>query len=960
MLKPRQLVFLVAAALLPVILFTALVVAHFSGVERVLIEERLRGTAAAAAATVDRQLAREIAAVETLATSETLLQGDLAGFDRAARRALGASAYWLSVILTDETRQLVNTRLPYGAPLPPVHFRQQLEEVFRTGRHAVSGVHRVEERLAEPVVAIRVPVIVGGRVRYTLVVALPAWTFHPVLGEHRIMPGDRLLLLDRDGQVVARTLSQDQYDPFIGGPPTPPQQAGIAGGPSGSFEATALDGTPVFGVYATAPLSGWKVLVGTPSTVVDASLRQARWALFGGGALALGLAGILAFALIRLMTRRQLAERRLADLQAEKAAERRLGDIAANFPGVIFRRVLHPDGSVAYPYVSDAAEAALGLPPQEVLGKEFRTQDIERRMTPDTARRWNEAVTRTARTLEPLRLEGELSMPGGGGVRRLRTHATTHRRADGAVVWDGVVLDVTDLHEAERARRAHAERLAFALDCANAGLWDWEVPSGRATWSDSQWRLFGYAAPEGEPTVEHIERRLHPDDRERLWAEVYASADAASPFVSEFRVVDPDGRVRWLASIGRTFADETGKTVRMTGLTLDVTERRAIETALRAAKEEAERANVAKSRFLAAASHDLRQPVQSLLFFIHVLGERLAGHEARPLVGTMHQALDALKGLLDGILDLTKLDAGVISPQVRAFPLGPVLERLEAEYAPRFAAKRLDLRVVLTGLSIESDATLLGRILGNLIENALKYTEHGGVLVGCRRRGGMLRIEVWDTGIGVPPDRMEDIFDEFVQVGNPARDRTQGLGLGLAIVKRLARLLGHRLEVRSRPGNGSVFSIEVPAGAAAPCASAPPPLPAPAEVAAGILAVIIDDDVIVLHGLRAMLETWGYAVVDAEAADTAVARVEALGRAPDVVIADFRLRDGRTGVEAIAALRGAFGAALPGILLTGDTGPGLLAEAAELGLVTLHKPVPPAELRRLMQDLVEPLPAVPG
>ncbi|HYH38583.1 MAG TPA: ATP-binding protein [Azospirillum sp.] len=951
MLNPRHLVFLVAAALLPVVLFTALVVAHYSGVERTLIEERLRATAATAAATVDRQLAREVAAVETLATAESLQSGDFAAFDRAARRALGASGYWLSVILTDDTRQLVNTRLPFGAPLPPPAFPERMQEVMRTGRTAVSGLVRVQDRVAEPVIVIRAPIAVEGRVRYTLVVALPAWTFHTVLGEHPVMPGGRLLLLDRDNRVIARTLSRDQYDPAIGSHPTPSQLAGIAQGSSGSLEAQALDGTPVFGVYATAPLSGWKVLVGTPSAAIHEILRQARWALYGGGALALALAVILAQAMIRSFTRRQMVERQLADLQAEKATERRLGDIAANFPGVIFRRVLRPDGTVAYPYLSEASERALGLEPGTARRGPVNTDAVIARMTPETAARWAAAIADTARTLEPMRLEGELRT-ADGLLRRLRTHATTTRLPDGTVVWDGVVLDVTDLHEAERARREQAERLAFALDCANAGLWDWDLASGRVTWSDSQWRLFGYPGPEREPLREHLEQRLHPDDRERFWAEVTASVDTVAPFVSEFRVVDPNGQVRWLAAIGRTFADASGRTVRMTGLNLDVTDRHAIEDALRDAKDEAERANVSKSKFLAAASHDLRQPVQSLLFFIHVLGERLAGHDAQPLVGTMHQALDALKGLLDGILDLSKLDAGVIAPQVSPFALGPLLERLEAEYAPRFAAKRLDLTVVPSALCVDSDPTLLGRILGNLIENALKYTERGGVLVGGRRRGGVLRVEVWDTGIGIPPERLEDIFDEFVQVDNPARDRAQGLGLGLAIVKRLARLLGHRLDVRSRPGRGSVFAVEVPLSAAAVRTADAPALPPSAASASGVLAVVIDDETIVLQGLRAMLETWGCAVIDAPDAASALRRAEAYGRAPDVVIADFRLREGHTGVEAIAALRRVYGAELPGILLTGDTAPALLAEATGRGLVTLHKPVPPAELRRLLGDLV--------
>ncbi|HYG87355.1 MAG TPA: PAS domain-containing protein [Azospirillum sp.] len=951
MLNPRQLVFLVAAALLPVVLFMAAVVAHYSDGERRLIEERLRSTAVTAAATVDRQLAREIAAAQMLATSEALQHGDFATFDQTARRVLGTSGYWLSVVLTDETRQLVNTRSPYGQPLFPPYFREQIEEVFRTGRHVVSGVVRAEERITEPVVIIRVPVFVGGQVTYTLVVTLPAWTFNAVLGEHPTMPGGRLLLLDREDRVVARTLSPTPYDPAIAGLPTPSQRAGMEGRPTGTFEATTLDGTPAFAAFTTAPLSGWKVIVSVPSAVVQASLRQEQWALFGGGGLVLALAGFLAFTLIRSLTRRQRAERRLAALQAEKATERRLGDIATNFPGVIFRRVRHPDGTISYPYVSESVETMLGVPAREILRRTFRVENFGRQVPRETEERWVAEIERTARTLEPMRLEGELRMPDGA-TRRMRTHATTHRQPDGSVVWDGVMLDVTDLREAELAQREQTERLAFALDSANAGLWDWDIQGGRVTWSESLWRLLGYDGPQGEPTMDHLDRCLHPQDRDAFRAELRKAVESGSPLYLEFRVVAPDGTVRWLASIGRTLVDETGKAVRMTGLDLDVTERKRIEAELREAKEEAERANVTKSKFLAAASHDLRQPVQSLLFFIHVLGERLAGHPAQPLVGTMEQALDALKGLLDGILDLSKLDAGVIVPRIEPIPLAALLERLEAGYAPRFAAKQLDLTVVPCSLTVESDVTLLGRILGNLIENALKYTEQGGVLVGCRRRGRTLRIEVWDTGVGIPASRQEEIFDEFVQIGNPARDRAQGLGLGLAIVRRLAWLLGHRLDLRSRPGHGSVFTLEVPVCTAEQQPTVAAPLPS-GRAGIGALVVIVDDEAFILEGMRAMLETWGYDVIDAQDAATALARVQAAGRTPAAVIADFRLRDGLTGVGAIATLRAAFGQALPGVLLTGDTGPALSAEAAALDLVIMHKPTPPGDLRRLMQELVK-------
>jgi signal transduction histidine kinase len=231
------------------------------------------------------------------------------------------------------------------------------------------------------------------------------------------------------------------------------------------------------------------------------------------------------------------------------------------------------------------------------------------------------------------------------------------------------------------------------------------------------------------------------------------------------------------------------------------------------AKQQAERANLAKSKFLAAASHDLRQPVQALMYFSSVLGMKTKDTAVGDLAAEMDRSVGAIAMLLEALLDVSKLDAGVVRPEIGDVCVGDLLKRMNSEFAPLAAEKGVRLSAVGSSATVRSDPVLLGRIVQNLVANALRYTESGRILIGCRRHGGELRIDVHDTGLGIPPDRLEDIFDEFTQLGNPERDRAKGLGLGLAIVRRLSRLLRHPVTVRSTPGKGSTFSISVPLAA---------------------------------------------------------------------------------------------------------------------------------------------------
>ena len=373
---------------------------------------------------------------------------------------------------------------------------------------------------------------------------------------------------------------------------------------------------------------------------------------------------------------------------------------------------------------------------------------------------------------------------------------------------------------------------------------------------------------------------------------------------------------------------------------------------LKTEKERAEQANQAKSRFLAAASHDLRQPLHALNLYLDLMATENDPEKRREILTHIQQASDALTGLFDALLDISRLDAGRIDAQPRHIPVQPLLDTLYREYALQARQQGLVLRRVNSRACLHSDPVLLDRILRNLLSNALRYTESGRILLGCRRRANGLRLVVADTGIGIPPDEQARIFTEFHQLHNPERDRAKGLGLGLAIVRRLAELLDHPLHVWSEPGKGSVFCLDVPYGDPARCQASDPPPREAAQATPGARILLIDDETAVLDAMQALLEKWGHQVMRAESQAEALALLEQGNGVPDVVLCDYRLRDGRNGFQAVAALRERLGPSLPAVLVSGDTAPAILEQAAAAGLPILHKPLKPARLRALLDALL--------
>jgi two-component system, sensor histidine kinase len=343
-------------------------------------------------------------------------------------------------------------------------------------------------------------------------------------------------------------------------------------------------------------------------------------------------------------------------------------------------------------------------------------------------------------------------------------------------------------------------------------------------------------------------------------------------------------------------------------------------------------------------------PPQENLFVTQLRDEKDKAEKTR-LIARIDAAVSAMNELFNELLDMSRLDAGVLVPSISEFPVDQLLKRIEMTFAAAALESDLRLRVAPSNAWIRSDFILLERVLLNLVSNAIRYTQAGGMVVGCRRRVGVLRIEVWDSGIGIPQDQQHDIFGEFYQLPTGGRDSRGGLGLGLAIVDRLCRLLDHPIAVTSTPGVGSRFVISVPLTAPVTLTAH---LPQPAvDRAMGKSVMVIDDDALVLDGMCGVLKSWGCSVVTGTSEDTALAALSDGERRPDIIISDYRLRDGRTGIDVIERIRRAFGAPIPAFLISGDTSPELLREAKASGYYLLHKPVLPIALRSVISQLLK-------
>ncbi len=444
-------------------------------------------------------------------------------------------------------------------------------------------------------------------------------------------------------------------------------------------------------------------------------------------------------------------------------------------------------------------------------------------------------------------------------------------------------------------------------------------------------RLSAYTT-EGEPYLERLPDR-------HLVIEVRSNRMPGGGLVITFSDVTPsfeaaEALERANATLEKRVRDRTEELTRLNS-----------ELAL--AKSTAEDANISKTRFLAAASHDILQPLNAARLYVTSLVERQAGGEDSRLVENIDDSLEAIEEILGALLDISRLDAGAMTPSITSFKMSDLMRSLEIEFAPIARAKRLKLTFVPCSLPVESDRLMLRRLLQNLISNAIKYTPRGRVLVGCRRHGQSLQIGVYDTGVGIPVLKRGEIFKEFHRLEQGARI-ARGLGLGLSIVERLARVLNHGIALEATSRGGSVFSVMVPTAKAINyTAAVTTATPLSRTPMSGSLIVCIENDAAILDGMRTLLKAWNAEVIAVADPDAAIEAIEAAGRPVTGLLVDYHLDRGN-GVAAIRDIRRRFGENIPAILITADRSPHVRAAARDENIAVLNKPVKPASLRALL------------
>jgi PAS domain S-box-containing protein len=479
------------------------------------------------------------------------------------------------------------------------------------------------------------------------------------------------------------------------------------------------------------------------------------------------------------------------------------------------------------------------------------------------------------------------------------------------------------------------QRFRMAMDASTDALWDWNLVDGSAYFSPAYYRMIGHVPNDFPMAFESWEARVHPDDRGRVVGiKRNCIENRSSHFDVEYRMRTAQGDWKWIRGRGRAYSrDVDGRALRMVGTHQDITLHKENEMALQAAKTEAEAANNAKSRFLAAASHDLRQPLTALTLYMEVLRSQntVPGEK---LLANISNCITSLSLLLADLLDISKLQAEVVQPHAIDFCVNEWMTPLVAVHAPQAREKGLQLRWRPCHLLARTDPVLMARMVGNLIANAIRYTDHGGVLVACRKRQGKAWVEVWDSGIGIAQDKTQEIFEEYRQVdpGRPSGGGgSVGSGLGLAIVAKTATLMGLQVQVRSRLGHGSVFALELPLSTSLQLTAQP----SPAEHCLRI--ALVDDNESILDAMSAALKAHGHEVV---AACNGYELLELLaGDAPDVVVSDFRLQGGETGFDVIASARKVFGSRLAAVIITGDSDPEIFPMMTEHGIAVLQKPL---------------------
>jgi len=547
------------------------------------------------------------------------------------------------------------------------------------------------------------------------------------------------------------------------------------------------------------------------------------------------------------------------------------------------------------------------------------------------------AITIVWTTIFAVGLFGDTRLPLD--QRILSAQATILATSFGALVL-AALFSERRTHELAILEREH--RLEEALRAGGVITFDWDLRAGLIRLSQNATEILGLGPTQSLGSGEWV-RQIHPDDRPSVTARLNVARPDEHSHSMTFRFLRPDGRGEvWLEQVAVTHLDPAGKPTRINGLTTDITERRRFEEEISRAWKSAALADQSKTSFLSAASHDLRQPLQTLRFLQAALEPHLPDGEGRNLVGGIARSLDTMSSILSSLLDVNRLEDGNLRPSKGDFAINEVFDSVAADFLDSVADKGLRLRLVRSDLLVHSDKGMLEAMLRNLLSNAVRYTDRGKILLGCRRAGDKIRIEVWDSGIGISQDQLPYIFEEYYQ-GEQGAVRG-GFGLGLAIVRRMGKVLDHRIDVQSTPGRGAAFSIEVPRGHSNrdSTKSAQTPRYERGDFPDSVL--VVEDETSVRSSLARLLKARGIEAIVVATANDALARISRQEIRPDLLICDYNLRGSANGVDTINALRAALASNIPAIVMTGDIRSEVVDSVAAHGIAVLIKPFPANEL----------------
>jgi PAS domain S-box-containing protein len=612
------------------------------------------------------------------------------------------------------------------------------------------------------------------------------------------------------------------------------------------------------------------------------------------------------------------------------------GAFAAAPAGIVVTAADGPGNPVVY--ANEAFTAITGYSTEEVMGRSLRMlQGAE------TDRRSVETLRAALAERRPISIELLNYRKNGQafwmGVRIRPVFEPSGRLC----CFVGVLSDLTERHLADDVVRESEERLRAVTEAMPLPMLRIRLDGHILEANQIAHHTFG--VPQGQLVGRQIEEFGEPGDTgaHQLCQTMQARGTADR---IEVHARQADGSPIILMASAQLYTVRGDS--RYLLIFYDITELKRRELVLIKSNERAERTSRARMRFLAAASHDLRQPLQALAMFSSALDHHVATPQGRTIVRSMKTSLHGMEEMLDSLLDMSRLDAGAMRPEPQVFLINDILERLEAECRQQATAAGLHLIFVPSSAVVRSDPKLLSRIIGNLLSNAVRYTRQGRILVGCRHRRNSVRVMVCDTGPGIPESQRLAIFGEFHQ--GDVSGRGAGMGLGLSIVQRFARLLGHRIEVRSVEGRGSTFSVEVPLAEEWQAPAAREAVEEDVREIAGAVVLVVDDNTDIRSALQIMLAAWGCDAVAVSTADEAFAALD--GKRPDIILADLHLANSENGgVTAIAAIRHHVGADIPAFLLTADTEaqPG----RGGGGVAVLHKPLDPLDLRTALADALQ-------